>query len=296
MRRTNAVDLSVYQNNVDYSVLKDKAKYVVIKASQGGSLDGTGSPFTDPMMATHAKGCIDSNIPFSFYHFARFRNKVEAKNEAKYFLDAILPYRQYLTYVYLDCEVYNIPGMKDLSKKDLTDLVLVFLDECKKYGYLPALYTNPDHWMYKLENGRINYPLWVAYHASDDPMYENEIMWQHSVGKINGVPGKCDLNYCKIPEEQLAIQSLANKGFIVSPVYWINKLPEIKYLDGLMKNADMMLYEYLPNQEGVNLDNSLKFLTAAGVMMSPDYWRIQANKHKFVKSLILNLGHGKTYT
>lgn len=297
----NCVDCWLPQR-IDFPVLrKNGISLVCPKASQGAYVreDGSGysEDFKDPMFDEHMQKAVMAKIPVMPWHFFTATTKTEAKRQAKYFLNVIKPYRAYVAYVALDCEVYTMSRQAALSRTALTDLCEVFLKACEKDGYLPVFYTNPDHVQNRIDEIRLwNYPKWVAFYGQRDPMLHGQIIWQSKAETMDGVrdqfgsPIPIDCNFHSLPEFQTAILSLAEKGFLLSPAYWIKTAPTIRYLPELFIKADRK-YSFRWKQS-TKVEWALSKLKADGVITSPDYWLSVKNKN--VRTLLKNLGGGQT--
>lgn len=278
----NAIDISYVQAGIDPTI-DPNIEYIVVKASQ--------KDYKDPQFENHMR-MIGNKCNVGFYHFLECHDEKEAVQQAKIFLNIIAPYSFHCSYVYLDCEVYNIQYMRNMSKEKLTSVCLAFLNECTKAGYIACLYTNIDHMENRLVKRKIegNYPIWIANYSPCMPEYKNILMWQYGAGHVEGYSGMVDLDVHFFSKEEMAIMSLARKGFILSPVFWIKHYKKTKWLGLLLIKANSA-YRF-KWKESKKVEWALEKLFRDGVINSPTYWESQASKNKNIKQLLLNLGGG----
>lgn len=86
-----------------------------------------------------------------------------------------------------------------------------------------------------------------------------------------------------------AIARLHDRGYINTPEYWYQHGADIKYLPQLLQNAA----EKLTGKAGTRADDvatGLASLQTRGVVNSPDYWRGNAEKVKYLPELLCSLG------
>ena len=195
---STGIDVSDYQDNdVIYTLHNDGAKFVIVKTSQGSSNGG----------AVHAgeKIQIAKNLGMEVqgYHYAMFGGNVaQAQREG---IHAVANAKYYGVPVgsYLACD-YETGASNSVSAN--TQAIESFMDEVKKGGYIPLLYSG----YYYLKNN-INYSdvirrygncLWIADYDGNNitpdfeyfPSLPGIIMWQFS-DNDHGVDG----DVCVLP-------------------------------------------------------------------------------------------------
>ena len=177
------IDISHYQGAVDWAKVKeDDVKFVFIKATQG-----IGYAKVD-YFRNHAPKAAGFGLHVGAYHYATFSNIPEALAQAQYFLSVVDDYK--LTYpLVLDLE----ENKKMVSRKQLTDAAIAFMDMIKHKGYQVMLYTSKGFLDNQLDASRINYPLWIARYYKELGCEAD--IWQHTdKGKVNGISGNVDMN------------------------------------------------------------------------------------------------------
>lgn len=180
------IDVSHWQGEIDWEqVAKDDVSFVMV---------GTGYPDKpDPKFRYNAKEASKAGIALGVYIYSYATNVAEAEAEADYVLDLIKDYPISYPVAY-DIEDENAHG--NLSKEELSAIILAFTEKIKDAGYHPMLYAS-DYWFstkFNLDDLK-NLDIWVArYHKLHK--YDKPAMWQAtSQGSIKGIQGRVDINF-----------------------------------------------------------------------------------------------------
>lgn len=189
----HGIDISKWNGDINWKAVKStgKAEFAMIRASYGYE-------DTDPKLAENVKGCEKYNIPYGFYHYMYAKNTTEAHKEAAYFLNVISGYSPEYPIV-LDIEEAFYDGM---SKKEVTDIVVAFMEDLENAGYYAMIYSYANFFDDNLIYDRIkDYDIWVACWGDEEKLFENYSyhygMWQYSeTGKLKGIDEYVDFNYC----------------------------------------------------------------------------------------------------
>jgi lysozyme len=177
------IDVSHYQGDIDWPKVKaDGVNFVFIKATQG-----VGYSKVD-YFRNHAPKAAGFGLHVGAYHYGTFSNIPEALAEANYFYSVVKDYK--LTYpVVLDLE----ENKDSVSRKQLTDAALAFMDFFKQKGYRVLFYTSKGFLDNQLDASCIKYPLWIARYYKE--LGCDADIWQHTdQGKVNGVSTLVDMN------------------------------------------------------------------------------------------------------
>lgn len=189
----SGIDVSKWNGDIDWAKVKKSgmASYAMIRASYG-------SEDTDPKLVQNVKGCEENGIPYGFYHYIYAKNTAEAKREAAYFLNVIAPYSpEYPVVLDIEEDFYKL-----MDKKEVTDIVITFMEELENAGYYAMIYSNAKFISDMLILDKIkDYDIWVACWGDSTKLAENYNyhygMWQYTeTGKIAGIDEFVDLNYC----------------------------------------------------------------------------------------------------
>lgn len=177
------IDISFYQDKIDWKKLT--TDFVIIKAGQ--------RDYTDPLYEQHYKAATDAGIPVGAYWYGEAKTVAEARKEADCFIERLRG-KKFAYPVYYDVEC----DMLDLDSKALSAVVDAFLSRVEKAGYWVGLYMSgiPMHDKISADVLR-RYALWVADTRGQQPTYITSYgMWQYNTGKVDGVTGDVDLDYC----------------------------------------------------------------------------------------------------
>lgn len=208
---STGIDVSDYQDNdVIYTLHNDGAKFVIVKTSQGSSNGG----------AVHAgeKIQIAKNLGMEVqgYHYATFGGNVAQAQQEGVHVVANAKYYGVPTGSYLACD-YKTGASGSISAN--TQAVEAFMDEVKKGGYIPLLYSGyyylKDNINYSDVIRRYGNCLWIADYNGNNitpdfryfPSLPGEIMWQFS-DNDHGVDG----DVCVLPLTVSNGQSVANNN------------------------------------------------------------------------------------
>lgn len=189
------IDVSEFNGIIDWSNVKNAGiDFAILRSTFGSESQSQ----IDGQYFQNAQGCIKNKIPFGTYHFAYFVNEQKAKAEADFAIKKANEYKDYVKFIVLDIEEDTERYAKDMGyNPDWTACSIAFLERIKENGYIPILYTNYNWLKNKLDYSRLNgYKLWYAAPDASKPAY-NCAIWQYSwKGRINGISGDVDMNYC----------------------------------------------------------------------------------------------------
>ena len=195
---STGIDVSDYQDNdVIYTLHNDGAKFVIVKTSQGMSNGGAAYAGEKIQIAKNL------GMEVQGYHYATFGGNVAQAQREGVHAVANAKYYGVPTGSYLACD-YETGASGSVSAN--TQAVEAFMDEVKKGGYIPLLYSG----YYYLKNN-INYSdvirrygncLWIADYNGNNitpdfeyfPSLPGIIMWQFS-DNDHGVDG----DVCVLP-------------------------------------------------------------------------------------------------
>ena len=212
--KITGIDVSAHQPNIDWKRVKeDGVEFAIIKATQGRDA-AYPNGFADSSFEKHYAGAKAAGIKVGAYHFAVFVTENQAREEARQFMSA-LKGKKFDYPLCLDLEDLPAGRVPEISlmltKKQLTDYSIIFMEELKKAGYTPMLYINTDWRRNKLDYARLsNYLLWQAhypfgysykpmdilYNGRPPAIDEKVAVWQCTgVGRVSGISGNVDMNW-----------------------------------------------------------------------------------------------------
>lgn len=193
------IDVSTLQGIINWTKVKAAGiDFAMIKATHGrgeGATTKNLRVFTDSKFTTNIKNAHNAGIPCGVYHYFTAQSDSEAIYEAKYFINAIKPYKKYID-LWCAVDVESEPHLKGVDSKTLTSATKKFIDYVKDVGYKPILYTNPNYLKYRFTPNAFNdYDIWLAHWGVSKPMsVPNTKIWQYGEGRISGINTSVDMN------------------------------------------------------------------------------------------------------
>lgn len=190
----NAIDVSFYQGNINYSKVKAAGiGAVIVRAGTDRKVD--------PTCAPNLQGFMAVNIPVGVYWLGIPLSVAQAKEEAQMCIGVIKNYKLNLP-VYYDWEEYSENFYKKATgkaptKKLVTDMHLAFCAEIKKAGFRAGYYTNWDILARLLDESKLKakgYSKWLACWGPENPPADAGDIWQSGIGRVNGINGDVDID------------------------------------------------------------------------------------------------------
>ncbi|MDU1411222.1 MAG: glycoside hydrolase family 25 protein [Clostridium sp.] len=190
----NGIDVSEHQGVINWDSVKSSGiDYAIIRVGYGDDIFSQ----DDRQFKRNADECTRVGLPFGVYIYSYATSIDQSRSEAQHVLRLIKNYK--LSYpVYYDLEDSGTTGQ--CSNSFIADMAQNFCNIIKSSGYVPGVYANTNWWNNKLTDGRFNsWQKWVAQYASRCTYSGDYGMWQYaSDGRVNGINGNVDVNYCYI--------------------------------------------------------------------------------------------------
>lgn len=188
------IDVSRYQGAIDWKrVKKSGVDFVLLRSSIGdGSTIVSGEDIRFSSNVVEAK---KAGLMVGAYHYLWAETVEDAITEAKFFIKTISPYTLDLPAV-LDFEEPS--QLLNLTSEERTEIAKAFLEEVKRAGYYPMLYTNRSWATDYLNMDELkDYEVWLA-EWFPSPSYRGDYgIWQYTAyGKVSGIEGDVDLDVC----------------------------------------------------------------------------------------------------
>lgn len=184
------IDVSYAQGQINWKQVKDSGvEFAILRAGFGKV-----SSQKDKQFEHNYIGAKEAKIPIGAYHYSYALSTAQAKQEAEVLL-GWLKGKEFEYPIFFDIED---PSMQHLGKQTLTEMVKVFCEQIKAAGYQVGVYANKYWFTNLLDFEQLQpYPIWLAqYHTT--PTFQGKYdIWQYSsTGKIAGINGNVDVNYC----------------------------------------------------------------------------------------------------
>ena len=186
----SGIDISYCQTNVNWNVLK--VDFVLIRAGYGKY-----AYQKDTMFETHYNNACSKNIPKGAYWYSYAMSEAEAIEEAKACI-AVLKGKKFEYPIYFDVEEQK---QFALGKAKVSAIIKAFCTTMEEAGYWVGLYTNVNWYVNVIADDiKTRYAIWIAHWNVTKPAISGPYgIWQYtSGGTINGVSGRCDLDYAYV--------------------------------------------------------------------------------------------------
>jgi lysozyme len=209
------LDLSKYNGNVNFKVLKEKSNigFIFTKATEANYL-------VDSKLQENLSKGKKEGIMVGAYHF--YTLCLDGKTQALHYINNVKRESINLPPV-IDLELYR--NCKPAKSMNASKEISIYLNTIEKYyKHKPIIYTTIDFYHeYKGKVNFLDYPLWLRvtdrdinskdYHNIFGIEYETEIrkvweekwsFWQfNDKGRVEGVKGEVDVNYFRYGLEGL---------------------------------------------------------------------------------------------
>lgn len=188
------IDVSTHQGIIDWAKAKaDGVQYAILRCGYGSDIKYQ----DDGQFARNASECERLGIPYGVYLYSYANTVAKANSEADHVLRLIKGCK--LDYpVYYDLEDAGTTGK--CSNKLIADMAEAFCNKIEKAGYKVGIYANLNWFENKLTDARFNqWDKWIAQYNKECTYKGKYTMWQYtSSGKVNGINGLVDMNYCYV--------------------------------------------------------------------------------------------------
>lgn len=265
------IDISKWQGSFDFdAAIREGVEFVIIKGGGGDS-----GLYVDSAFGRNYTEAKRRGLPVGVYWFSKALTVSEARNEAAYFYDKCLKGKQYELPVYIDVEH---KAQLALGRKELTDIVIAWLEEVQRRGFWVGIYSTPNCFKNEMDDTRLQgYAHWCAQWSKQCTYQGNSgVMgvWQFG-GETNllrstKIAGQVvDQNYMYIDYPKL-IKAAGLNGFGKTAAAAPEK-PKLKSVDEIAR-------EVIAGKWGVGADRKRR-LQAAGY----DYAAVQKKVNDIMK-------------
>ena len=183
------IDVSSYHGKIDWEKVKaDGIQFVIIRA-------GWGKVDTDPKFEQNIKDALKIGLKVGVYWYIYAKRKRDIIVNAEKCDSVIAPFKKSIKMKVWACWQEDSDKYKGrTTKAERTELVKLFCEEMTNKGYNVGIYSSTDYMNKKFTDVN-DYPLWLGYYATTFSGYNPEI-WQYTtVGNVDGITKKVDINY-----------------------------------------------------------------------------------------------------
>ena len=188
------IDVSQWQGAIDWPRVKAAGiQFAILRAGLRGYAP-EGKLAADARFGENARGAIAAGIPVGAYFFSQATTPEEAREEARYCLELVRPYRLDFP-VYIDVEytdVYPHGRADSLTTEARTAAVTAFCQEVEAAGYYAGIYASSAWFAQRLGDVSL-YDKWIA--KWDGKPTAAHGMWQYTnAGQVDGIAAPVDLD------------------------------------------------------------------------------------------------------
>lgn len=195
-RASKCIDVSYAQGDIDWDAVKaDGVDYAFIRLGVRYGVKATME--IDKKFHQNMRNAQAAGVKVGVYFYSQAINVAEAREEARFVLDALEGYDLDLP-VAFDIEGGESAAFRafNLSTQTATNICLAFMDTIKDAGQDVMLYTYAKYASEHLDMSQLqHYDLWMAqYYRVPFFPYDFHI-WQYSgSGRVAGIKGNVDMN------------------------------------------------------------------------------------------------------
>lgn len=188
------IDVSIHQDKIDWTKVKGNVDFAILRAGYGDALSYPKQK--DSTFEVNYKGCKANGIPCGVYWYSYAMSAEEAKREAQACL-SMLKGMNFEYPIYFDLEEQKQFAR---GRAFCDSLVKAFCTELEKAGYFAGLYMSRSPLQtYISPSVSDKYALWIAEYGSKCNYSGTYGIWQYSsTGRVNGISGNVDVNYCYV--------------------------------------------------------------------------------------------------
>lgn len=192
------IDLSNHNGNIDFSKAKSSGVWGVILRAGYTGYGASHKKCKDERFESYYTAAKKAGLNVGAYYYSGAMTESFAVDEAKYFL-SLLKGKTFELPVYMDVEeTHNPTNMAGLGKTKLSAIVKKWCATVENAGYFVGIYTAKSWANNYVDSSVLNrYTFWLAHWVSKTDYSGSYAMWQYSdSGKIPGIAGNVDLDYC----------------------------------------------------------------------------------------------------
>ncbi len=191
------IDVSSHQNEIDWPKLAEAGvEFAIVRVGYRGYTDG--NIFPDSRARENLSGALNAGLDVGIYFFSQAITEEEAREEARFVLEAIEGYEIRYPVLY-DWEGIQAEARTDqISGEEMTRFAQAFCEEITQAGYRAGVYFNQSYGynsfdLYELRD----YDFWLAEYADTQSFAYEVQLWQYDCeARLPGIECTVDLNLC----------------------------------------------------------------------------------------------------
>jgi len=190
----DGVDISYWQEAVDWVTLKENVDYVIVRCGFGSNQE----KHDDKNWYTNADGCVEHGIPYGVYLYSYALTDADAVSEAEHALRLLEGYDPDLP-IYLDMEDDSIDPYREkkITLKQQLRNATIFCNMLEEAGYTVGIYASKAWWYYYMTQPNWDrWSRWVAQYTSQCTLEREYDQWQYTAeGSVPGIKTVVDRNF-----------------------------------------------------------------------------------------------------
>jgi GH25 family lysozyme M1 (1,4-beta-N-acetylmuramidase) len=189
---TKGIDVSFANGAIEWEKVKGEVDFAILRVGFGGDYVSQ----DDAQWQNNVKACEKYGIPYGVYLYSYATSIDKAISEAKHTL-RLLNGRTLDMPVFYDLEEERISR---LGNTKVLEIAKAFCNEIEKAGYQTGIYANKN-WFenYLTDRWYDTKVKWLAQYNNSVTYKGKYDIWQYSSkGKVNGIKGNVDMNFCYI--------------------------------------------------------------------------------------------------
>lgn len=190
---TRGLDLSEYQQGIDFDKIKEEYDFVILRAGFTGYGDGV-SKHKDSTFEEFYNSAKERELDVGAYYYSCANSYEKGAEEARFLYENVLKGKTFEYPIYIDVEENRY---QKVGKIQMAEAIKGFCDYLESVGYYAGVYANNNYFNNYIETNMLSsYPKWLAYWTSNKPSfsYGEYGLWQNSnSGYIDGF--RVDTNY-----------------------------------------------------------------------------------------------------
>lgn len=193
------IDISSYQEYIDFNEIKSNYSFVIARAGfTGYGGDGT-RKYKDQSFEKFYTNAKNLNIPIGVYYYSCANTYDKGRDEAEFLYENALKGKKFEYPIYMDVEE-NRHQM--VGKTRMAEAIKGFCEYLEDRGYYVGVYANSNYFYNYIDTPNINmYDKWLAVWTKNKPNFRYGYgMWQNSnSGYVSGYRVDTDVSYRDYP-------------------------------------------------------------------------------------------------
>ena len=232
MTKVTCVDISEFQQNINFTQLKDSGiKAVIIRAGYGREKSQK-----DTMFESHYRNAKATGLKIGIYWYSYADSAGDAEKEAKACLECINNKSLDMP-IYYDLEDNS---QTKLGKAKLTEIAERFCETIKKSNYRAGVYANLNWFNNYLNYDKLKkkYSIWLAQYNSVNEL--NCDIWQNSsTGRVSGYGKNIDTNiiFSENVFENVKVEKPTLTYRVYADGHWYDEVKGLSNIAGRKKQA-----------------------------------------------------------